>query len=288
MNKFKKLSIKHIILIIIVILLGLLLIFNYTLKKDRKLNPIEALVKDTITCVTKVIRAPIDYVGSLIKDFKELKNVQKENQILKDKLEEIDFINTKNTELMRQIKKQQEELGIEYNLTEYEYLNSTITNRNIGYWYNTITIDKGSYNGVKKDMPVVNKKGLIGRVVSTTNFTSTVKLITTTDTSNKLSVLVTNQEYNLYGLLYKYDEKENVLLVEGISNTDKVSINDLVYTSGMGGIFPSGILIGKVSSIKTDSYGLSKIIRVSPSVDFSSLSYVTILKRKDELKWFIP
>lgn len=287
MNKFKKLSIKHIILIIIVILLGLLLIFNYTLKKDRKLNYIEALVKDTITCVTKVIRAPIDYVGSLIKDFKELKNVQKENQILKDKLEEIDFINTKNTELMRQIKKQQEELGIEYNLTEYEYLNSTITNRNIGYWYNTITIDKGSYNGVKKDMPVVNKKGLIGRVVSTTNFTSTVKLITTTDTSNKLSVLVTNQEYNLYGLLYKYDEKENVLLVEGISNTDKVSINDLVYTSGMGGIFPSGILIGKVSSIKTDSYGLSKIIRVSPSVDFSSLSYVTILKRKDELKWFI-
>lgn len=287
MNKFKKLSIKHIILIIIVILLGLLLIFNYTLKKDRKLNYIEALVKDTITCVTKVIRAPIDYVGSLIKDFKELKNVQKENQILKDKLEEIDFINTKNTELMRQIKKQQEELGIEYNLTEYEYLNSTITNRNIGYWYNTITIDKGSYNGVKKDMPVVNKKGLIGRVVSTTNFTSTVKLITTTDTSNKLSVLVTNQEYNLYGLLYKYDEKENVLLVEGISNTDKVSINDLVYTSGMGGIFPSGILIGKVSSIKTDSYGLSKIIRVSPSVDFSSLSYVTVLKRKDELKWFI-
>lgn len=284
MNKFKKLSIKHIILIIIVILLGLLLIFNYTLKKDRKLNSIEALVKDTITCVTKVIRAPIDYVGSLIKDFKELKNVQKENQILKDKLEEIDFINTKNTELMRQIKKQQEELGIEYNLTEYEYLNSTITNRNIGYWYNTITIDKGSYNGVKKDMPVVNKKGLIGRVVSTTNFTSTVKLITTTDTSNKLSVLVTNQEYNLYGLLYKYDEKENVLLVEGISNTDKVSINDLVYTSGMGGIFPSGILIGKVSSIKTDSYGLSKIIRVSPSVDFSSLSYVTVLKRKDELK----
>lgn len=284
MNKFKKLSIKHIILIIIVILLGLLLIFNYTLKKDRKLNYIEALVKDTITCVTKVIRAPIDYVGSLIKDFKELKNVQKENQILKDKLEEIDFINTKNTELMRQIKKQQEELGIEYNLTEYEYLNSTITNRNIGYWYNTITIDKGSYNGVKKDMPVINKKGLIGRVVSTTNFTSTVKLITTTDTSNKLSVLVTNQEYNLYGLLYKYDEKENVLLVEGISNTDKVSINDLVYTSGMGGIFPSGILIGKVSSIKTDSYGLSKIIRVSPSVDFSSLSYVTILKRKDELK----
>ncbi len=284
MNKFKKLSIKHIILIIIVILLGLLLIFNYTLKKDRKLNYIEALVKDTITCVTKVIRAPIDYVGSLIKDFKELKNVQKENQILKDKLEEIDFINTKNTELMRQIKKQQEELGIEYNLTEYEYLNSTITNRNIGYWYNTITIDKGSYNGVKKDMPVVNKKGLIGRVVSTTNFTSTVKLITTTDTSNKLSVLVTNQEYNLYGLLYKYDEKENVLLVEGISNTDKVSINDLVYTSGMGGIFPSGILIGKVSSIKTDSYGLSKIIRVSPSVDFSSLSYVTVLKRKDELK----
>ncbi len=284
MKRKKNMPLKYIILIIILILLILLLIFNYTLKDDRKLSKVESVFKDTVTCIIKVLRTPIDYIGDIISDFKELKDVQKENQLLKDSLEKVDYVNTENIELKRQIEKLKEELDIEYSLTDYEYLNSTIISRNIGYWYNTITIDKGSYNGVKKDMPVVNKQGLIGRVVSTTNFTSVVKLITTTDTSNKLSVLVTDGNYDLYGLLYQYDEVDNLLLVEGISNTDKVNINDLVYTSGMGGIFPSGIMIGKVTSISTDSYGLSKIIKVSPSVDFSSLNYVTILKRKDELK----
>ena len=66
-------------------------------------------------------------------------------------------------------------------LSEYTYLNATVVNRNIGYWYNTITIDKGKYNGVEVDMVVVNNDGLIGKVVSTTTFTSDIKLLTTSD-----------------------------------------------------------------------------------------------------------
>lgn len=285
LNKKKnKLSSRYIILIIVLIIVFVLAIFFYTLKSDRKLNQVESLIKDVITGTTKIIYIPINYIVTTINNFTELKNVSKENSLLKNELEKIEFLTTQNIELKRQLNNIKEELNIEYSINQYEYLNATITSRNIGFWYNTITIDKGTYNGIKEDMIVVNSKGLIGKIVSVTNFTSTVKLITTNDSNNKLSVIVTNGEYTLYGLLYNYNPKENVLHVEGISNTEKVNINDYVYTSGMGGIFPSGILIGQVESINTDSYGLAKIIKVVPSANFSDLNYVTVLKRKDELK----
>ena len=146
--------------------------------------------------------------------------------------------------------------------------------------YNTITIDKGTYNGVEVDMVVINAKGLIGKIIRTTTFTSEVRLITTRDTNNKISVKISNGDYNLYGLVNGYDYKENLLEVEGISNTKDVNIGDYIYTSGLGGVFPSGIIIGEVSEITTDSYDLAKIIKVKPSADFTDINYVSILKRK--------
>ena len=130
-------------------------------------------------------------------------------------------------------------------------------------------------------MVVINSKGLIGRVIKTSTFTSDVRLITTSETNNKISVHISNGDNNLYGLINNYDYSKNLLEVEGISNTKDVDIGDFVYTSGLGGIFPSGILIGSVSEITTDSYDLAKIIKVKPSADFSNINYVSVLKRKD-------
>jgi len=76
-------------------------------------------------------------------------------------------------------------------------------------------------------------------------------------------------------LVNRYNYSKNVLEVEGISNTEDVLVGDYVYTSGLGGIYPSGILIGMVDSISTDSYDLSKIINVK------TVANVAVLKRVD-------
>ncbi len=282
--KKKKLALRYVILAILISIILFLVIFSYTLKTDRKLNKVESLIKDVIVFSQKIVYVPFNYLSDKVSDFSKLKDVEKENDILNTSLDRMSSIEAENVELRRQIEKLKEELNIDYVLTDYEYLNATVVSRNIGYWYNTITLDKGSYSGVEVDMVVINAKGLIGKVISTTTFTSEVRLITTNDSNNKISVLVSDGNNKVYGLLNKYDYDTNTLKIEGISNTLQVNIGDMVYTSGMGGVFPSGILIGKVNAITTDEYDLAKIINVTPSADFNDINFVSILKRKSDEK----
>ena len=277
----RNLKTKHILIIIIIIVIIILAIFSFTLKEDRQQNKFESLIKDTVTSVSKVVSYPFTWVFNKIDDYKELIDIREKYQNLLPEVDRIDSLMAENAELRKQLESMKEELDIDYTINEYDFLNATVISRNISYWYNTITIDKGSYNGVEVDMVVVNSQGLIGKIVSTTTFTSDVKLLTTSDTNNKISVAISSNNKKLYGLIKEYNYNNNYLEVEGISNTESVSIGDLVYTSGLRGVFPSGILIGKVSKIETDEYDLAKIINVSPIADFDDINYVAILKRKE-------
>ena len=285
-RKKQSISKKYILILILIIILIILLliIFSFTLKEDRKLSKAESLLKDGLTYSEKIITYPFNYIKENIKEYKKLKDVNKNNNILETSIDRIDSIEAENIELRRQLETLKEELNINYTLSDYEYLNATVVSRNVGYWHNKITINKGTYNGVEKDMVVISSKGLIGKVIKTSTFTSDVRLITTSDTSNKISVHISNGDNNLYGLINSYDCNKNVLELEGISNTKDVNIGDYVYTSGLGGVFPTGILIGIVEEITTDSYDLAKIIKVKPSADFNDINYVSILKRKSDSK----
>lgn len=283
-RKKQSISKKYILILIIILIILLLIIFSFTLKEDRKLRKAESLLKDGLIYSEKIITYPFNYIKENIKEYKKLKDVNKNNNILETSIDRIDSIEAENIELRRQLETLKEELNINYTLSDYEYLNATVVSRNVGYWHNKITINKGTYNGVEKDMVVISSKGLIGKVIKTSTFTSDVRLITTSDTSNKISVHISNGDNNLYGLINSYDYNKNVLELEGISNTKDVNIGDYVYTSGLGGVFPTGILIGIVEEITTDSYDLAKIIKVKPSADFNDINYVSILKRKSDSK----
>ena len=278
-KKKNKIDLKYIIVGIVAFVIIIIAILSYILNRDKKLNIFETIIKDTVVGIQRVIYYPFNAISDLIGEYNELRDVLKENEILKSNIDKTDSLEAENIELKKEIEQLKSELDIDYVLSDYTYLNATVVSRNTGYWYNTLTIDKGLQNGVEVGMVVINSTGLIGKIVTVSNFTSDVRLITTTDTNNKISVTVTDGENKITGLINGYDYEKGVLEVEGISNTESVNVGDFVYTSGLGGVFPSGILIGKVESITTDVYDLSKIINVTPSADFDDINYVRVLKR---------
>ena len=279
--KKKQTNPKHLIISLIVLIFIIIADFYITLKKDRELNKVESLIKDTTISISKIITIPFRFIIDKIDDYKLLVNIRKKYQELLPEVSRIDSLKTENIELRRELESLKKELSIDYTLNEYSYLNATVIYRNVSTWYNTITVDKGTYNGVKEDMVVVNSQGLIGKVVSTTTFTSDIRLITTKETDNKISITISNGENKTNGLIKNYNYKTKYLEVEGVSNTETVRVGDYVYTSGLGEIFPSGILIGTVSDISTDEYDLAKIIDVTPIADFDDINFVAILKRKE-------
>ena len=279
-RKRKKLKNKHVYVIVLIIVV-VIAVLSYTIKADKKLNTFESLIKDCVVQTQKLFYTPIKSFGSMIDDFFSLNDVLEENKILKSNVEKIESLEAENIALKQEINKLKEELNVERVLSDYDYLNATVISRNSFFWYNTLTIDKGSHNGIEEGMVVLNSTGLIGKIENVSTFSSDVKLITTNDTNNKISVTVTNGDTKLTGLINAYNYDDGFLKVEGISNTATVNVGDLVYTSGLGGVFPKGILIGRVENITTDVYDLSKIINVKPSANFDDINYVTILKRTD-------
>ena len=183
-------------------------------------------------------------------------------------------------ELQKEVTELKSTLDLNATLSEYTYVNSTVVNRNIGYWYNTLNIDKGSKNGIREGDAVITPEGLIGKITSVSNFSSTVKLLTSDEISNKISVKINSNDKYFYGLLIGYDKEKNIYNIEGITDSSSIKEGDLVTTTGLTDYFPSGILIGRVSKIVKDEYDLNSLVEVKPSVNFEDISIVTVLNRK--------
>ena len=276
-NKIDK---KYIVLIILILITLFLAFLFSVIKSDRNLTPVEQMVKDTFAAVSKTVYKPINLIKDKINQDRDKSNLYEKYQEQQEKIANVDNLQAKQADLEKQLAEMKKLLELNNTSTEYEYLNATVVNRNVGYWYNTITIDKGKNSGVEKDMVVMVADGLIGKITKVTNFTSTVKLLTNNDTTMPLSVKINIGDKYIFGILNGYDSETKHLIVEGISGNDKIPIDSEVVTTGLSDNSPSGILIGKVESVKTDNFGLAKIVEVSSKVNFDDINYVTILKRK--------
>ncbi len=184
--------------------------------------------------------------------------------------------NNYNKELENQIEELKKVVDINYTLNEYEVINAVVISHDVGYWYDTVIINKGLADNIVEGMAVVNNRGVIGKVISVSNFNSTVMLLTS-ENIGKISVKIEDGDEYLYGLISYYDNKNNTYIVEGLSQN--IEIGSTVLTTGYSDIFPSGILVGTVVNSKSDNYDLAKTIEISPSVDFNDLNIVSVLKR---------
>lgn len=277
MKKIEKKYIFAFILLLLTIYLGFAV---KVVNTNRDLTFIEKIVKDTILFTEKIVYTPINFVKDKINETKEKNNIYEKYKELQKNAEKLDSINAKNDELLKEVNEMKKLLDLNKTLEESSYLNASVINRNLDYFNNTLTIDKGENNGIKEDMAVIVNEGLIGRIIKTSSFNSVVKLLTTDDVNNKISVKIKNNDKYIYGLLVGY--KDNNLIVEGIDTNDDIIIGSIVTTTGLGGVFPAGLLVGEVKEIKKDNFDLAKTVLVKSKVDFDDISYVTVLKRSSK------
>lgn len=270
---------KYIILIILVVVGVLVVATTISVKEKRHLNFFEKAVKDSTTFIVGVSYKPFGYIKDKIKESNEKSKMYKEYKKLKSMADKAKLYESRIKELEGEVDNLKKSLDINSTITDYKTINAVVVNRNVGAWYNTLNINKGSKSGIKEGYAVITDKGLIGKITSVGNFTSTVKLLSTDESINKISVKIEVDDKSIYGLLSSYNKKNNTYLVEGISDSSEIKNGSKVVTTGLTDAFPSGILIGEVKSVTKDRYELAKAVEVTPSVDFNDIDIVTILDR---------
>ena len=246
---------------------------------DRELTIFEKAIKDSVLTVQKILGYPIEFITNKIDENKEKDKMYEEYQKLQQEVADNNHYKIENEELKKQLEEMKELLKINDTLAEYTELTAVVINRDLGYWYDTITINKGEHDGVTTGMPAVVGEGLIGKVISTTTFNSTIRLITATDVVDKISVKIQNGNKYVYGILSSYDSETKTHIIEGISQTEEIENGAIVTTTGMGDIFPAGVMIGKITGVRTDTFDLSNVLEMKSEVDFDNINYVTLLKR---------
>ena len=278
MNIRKRQRNKRIVLIITV---AIVVFSTISLVFSRTQGGLERMVSDSIAAIEYyVVKKPVEFVSNLFSEYNELKDVYKENKILKAKLSSYASVEVNTDVLSKEIDELKKMLNIEYLPTDYNVKTTSFV-RESDDWNNEITIDLGSLAGVSKDMVVISSKGMIGKVTSVTEVTARVQLLTAENPTSALPIQVINGDQNVYGLLNRYDIESKCFEITLFSDVEKFEDNAKVITSGLGGKAPKGIYIGTVESSIVSEDGTSKTIRVKPAADFNDLSYVAVVFRSD-------
>lgn len=282
MKKFLK-NKKLLTIFVLVILVLSMLSISIRLRNKRE-TPflVQKIGNDTVSIVTRVVNWPINLGSNGVANVEDLFNTQAENDHLKKQIDNLAQTKARNSSLEAENTQLKQALKLKKTLTDYTIINGSVISRAADTWSDLLVIDQGSRAGVRKNMPVMSGKGVIGRVVEVNSTTSKVELITTTDKStNKFAVEADAANgKKVHGVISV--EGNNQLAFTQVVDGQKLKKGTQVYTSGMGGLSPKGLLIGTVTKTTRDTFGLSDVVEIQPAGNLNDPSVVSVIKRKVE------
>lgn len=141
-------------------------------------------------------------------------------------------------------------------------------------WFKTVLVDKGERDGVSRDMAVAVAEGVVGRVIEV--FPNAAKVLLITDPNSGVDVIV--QRTRAQGIME--GRVEEFCVLKYVKKSDDVQVGDKIITSGLGGIFPKGLLMGTVTKVERKRPGIFQAVEVVPAADLSRLEEVLILSEE--------
>ena len=240
---------------------------------------IQSLGNDIVAVGARVVDFPIGIISGGFNNVNELLNTQNENNYLKSRVSELEQTKARNSSLEAENKQLKSALKLKKTLTDFDQVNASVISRSPDSWTDILVINKGTTSGLRKNMAVMSGGGVIGRIVEADAASAKVELITTTDKSaNRFAVEAeaTNGK-KVHGIITVIGDK--TLAFTQAVDSKKLKQGTRIYTSGMGGNSPKGLLIGKVAATTHDSFGLSDLIKVDPAGELNDPTTVTVIKR---------
>ncbi|WLR50009.1 rod shape-determining protein MreC [Bacillus tianshenii] len=268
---------KRLILLLISIIL-LVTLIGLSINDRDKLTWPEQFVKDSVGWFQSVFHRPAQYAAGFFENVGEIRDVYKENQLLKSRLDEYVALSVKSKELEEENERLRNLLDKKESLRSFTSIQATVIARNPEQWDELIIVNKGAQHGVKKNMAVVTAQGLVGKVKNVSQYTSTIQLLSDLDRTNRISAIVKGNE-NAFGLIEGYEDEKEALQLKRLPANLKVKKGETVITSGLGGVFPRGLVVGEITEVEPDEYGLTQTAFVKPAAEFYNIDHVMILDR---------
>lgn len=259
-----------IIIFISVLIISVLIMIACNLKYGMDKSFLRKIVLETASPVHNVLNGSIQSVKNAWLRYILLVGIQEENRNLQKKINELQAVLVSYQEGYQEAQRLKKLLSISDNY-KYRFISARVIGREQAALSRTVLINKGSSDGLKNGMPVIASPGLIGRLIDVSRNVSRV-LLFIDENSNVDAIVQRNRTQGIIsgagsrGMILKY-----------ISKTQDVQKGDVIISSGMGGIFPKGWLIGQVIHVDRRDAGLFIKINVAPFVDFSKLEELLIL-----------
>ena len=235
-----------------------------------------------VSTLDKGLHAVADGAANTVNAVGEQHKLRKDYNELVVKLEKYEQLQRSNADITKENARLREQLGFSLSLEEKNFP-AQIISRDLDNAYSYLTIDKGSVNGVKKNMPVVayqnGNQGLVGKVIQVGAFTSQIMPVYNID--NSVSARIQNTRD--LGLVNGLGSQDQPLLLQYIRKRvlDDLHYGDIIVTSGENNNYMRDIPIGTISKITVLDYNSSLNIEVTPILDFSRLETVIVVNQKE-------
>ncbi|MBE7034511.1 MAG: rod shape-determining protein MreC [Ruminococcaceae bacterium] len=217
------------------------------------------------------IRGGFTFLGDM-KEF-QAENIELKDQVaaLQAKVRELESYKQENDRLRSLLELSTAE-------SDLDMVVSKVIAKEPGNWFYSFTVDKGADDGIAIDDPVISGQGLVGRVVELGDHWA--KVLTIIDSDSSVGALLSRtQDFAIVdGELSLADEGK--CKMSYVTKGANIVLGDEVVTSGLGGVYPEGLLIGTVAEIKSDSLGYSQYALIDTAVDFERIREVMVVRNR--------